>query len=718
MIYKNCIIAFLLYTCMILCHTSVQGQANKDFNLLSKDSVTFKKKLKKYLNTDSSYLNFKHFKATSILSYEFRYNGLQYDDFYIKPISQNLYIHNQVSIYNLPFDLDFNYGNGYLYTQRKMSNFSFKFNPSRMLEQYSEQLIEQEKKRLMEQLESDTNFGKYMQAVKQLEQINSLMTDRNYMDQINSSSNILKSVEQSKDSLNNSHNTLIQDSKNNLNQYKQMVSLQDSLQKFKNKTDQLNPLYKTYTNQPQIYLPEDPSDKVLMGYLQKSTVLPSYMKWMSHISKFEIGVVYPSNNTLVFNGAALKGLLTKIETKHSYTELIYGRQLATGNYFHDTFAVSNNKVLYVALGYQSKYIKVGGILYYFTEQSVKDTLMYKFNFSVPRYSVIPGVEFEANYKKLKGMIRINYVMEDLTSKTERFENEMINKERELHTYSQNSLVNNISSLSTLEYITHKKGPKLTLSYKYSGKDYYSSSAPFAAPFNDIAELKIDQSLFNNKLTLVAGGNYRKNLRQTNTAKIDDRTFSGFFSLNLKASKKLPTLFIRYMPMYRVSVWEQQSTLMQINQLTASLSYNRQVRKQLYVCVANYTNQELMFTGNRQVNRMLYIYQMFKPRHSSLQYSLMVSYFDKPVSITTDSVKTLGAKIQINYQRFPTCIPTVYIDYSSSPGIVRQIVGTACSFQNKYIGTFQIRCEYGQYIRTTRNDTKGMNISATLYRKII
>jgi hypothetical protein len=701
---------FILFASILSLRSDVQA-----YTLQTANDTVLKKKWLTYINPDSNLLSSKNIQFNSFVQYDYRYYGLGYEGLGINPQSQNLYIHNEATVFHLPFSIDFNKGSGYMQTQRKAPMFSVNFDPQRMISQYANQLIEDEKKRIKKQLESDTNYSKYLQATVQLAYIQSLQTNRNYIQEIKSSENLLKAAYQLPDSGRTTNRQSVIDAERKVAQSANYAKLSDSLSRYTEMAAKLNPLYKLDTTQ--LELPKQPNREDLEGYMRKNTHIPSYLKWASYIKKLDIGVVYPDHNPLLFQGAGIKGVSAVIESRHFYQQVVYGKQLTTGDFFRDTFGVSNNKVAYIASGYQNTYIRLGANIYTLSNQSASDTQLYKYNFYAPKTSIIPGIEMEAHYKRVKATVRVQYALEDLTSKIDRFENEMINEGANIQHTNNTFSSKGLALISGIESEPWKKGPIIGISYRYNGKDYYAPSAPFAAPFNDVVELKMQQGLFKDQIKMQAGINFRKNLMQQNTANLNDRTMSGFFNITAKI-KKLPTMSLKYMPMYRQSVWKGQQTTLQINQLNATVNYTHQRRRQLYALVANYTHQEIIVAGTRQVNQVVYIYQLFKPRKLPFQVSLITSYFNKPVSISADSVKTLSGKFQFTYNHPSKLFPSLYIEHSQNPSLSRKMLGLEWNYEQKYIGMIQLKLAYGTVEKLNEQRTNGLNCFLTYYRKII
>lgn len=713
----------LLMQFLLLClgYTNALNAQNASPNKQIADSVgasksylnTTNSKLKKLAKQDSL-LSFKRIKIRTSVTAETRYYGLQYENTNLPQWTTTYQINNKIDLGGLPFQFDAFLGDKIAIPGRGISRIQFKFDANTFVQNLAKQVIEEQQKKLLNDLKNDSNFQKYKTANRDVETHKDQLNQRSYQNQIQSQEKIVKQYESTGDSA-LMKKPIYKDAKKNVDQYNKRKKDLDSLKQYIEYIDKINPMWKSlqdttknFSNKAKQY-----DQKECMNHLDTNKLIPAPLRMLSHIRRFEAGMVFPDFHPLIFKGAPIKGMLFSIQKKKVFADAAFGKIYSPGDFFRDTFITSKNYALSFRTGIEYKKIRLSYTMLQTRKANTTDTFAFRYYFESPKETRLHGFSAERINKTNKIFVHIavnDLSTSPLNTNTEQTRSNDINK-------ILTGVSQPISSKSAFQ-IGYKIGlPKtkseLTLKYNYQGQYYISPMRVFTQPPGKQLEAILQQSFFKKHILLKMGTTMQRSRFSKGYFDYNDKTFSFNFQLNVSI-KKLPAISISYMPYYRTSVYQNQEVLLKMEQLNATAYYMLQKKVHFISLVGSYARNKVVniYSG---IYEQAVLYSTYKNIKSPLGYNLILSYFSKPM-VSRDSAITYDIKGAIEYQVLPTLMVHVGGGYAINKVRSRYYPYFDMSWNNIYVGQIKLRADY-TWLTEFGIYKQGMSVIASITRTI-
>lgn len=710
----------LLSALNVLYANALQAQYNQPFKQFqdsansAKQSVVTARKLINGIYKKDSLLSFKRIKVSSAVTIETHYYGIEYENTGIPKWTTTYQFNNKIDLAGIPFQLDAFLGDKVAIPGRGISRIHLKFDAYAFAQNMAKKALEQQQQKLINELKSDSNFQKYKTASQTVASYQDLLKERSYLNQIQNQQNLVKQYESIGDTA-VLKKEIYKEAKKKTDQYSKRIKDLDSLKKYINYIDKINPLWKTLKDttanlSKNVNLPDQ---KECLKQLENNKLIPAPLRWLSHVRKFEAGMVFPDFQPLIFKGAPLKGILVSAQKSGICVDATYGKLYSPGDFFRDTFITSKVYALAFRTGFEYKKLKVSYSLLQTHRINTTDTFAFRYYFESPKEATVQGLSLEWTNKFHK--IFLHSANSDIVASQTNGNNEAARANDINKLLPGIHLPFTAKTAIQLGYKinSNKTKSEFTIKYNYQGSYYFSPMRVFTQPPGKQYEAILQQSFFKKQIQCKVGATLQQSKFSSGYFSYDDKTYSYNFLLNINI-KKLPLLSISYLPYYRTSIYQNEEVLLKMEQLTVTSVYNHQKKNNFISLIGSYSRNKVenIYSG---IYEQAALYSTYKNIKSPLGFNLMVSYFSKPM-ISKDSAKTYDLKAALEYQIMPTFIIHVGGGYAINKERSRYYPYFDLSWSNIYIGQLRVKADY-TWLNEFDIYKQGMNVMCSLTRTI-
>jgi len=710
------LIAVCLFSVVNLSAQSILplGKAIDSINPIRDFSVVAMNNLKKFSKQDSL-LSFRKIRIRTIVIAETHYYGLVYENTNLPKWTTTCQISNKIELAGIPLQLDAFLGDKVALPGRGISRVNLKFDANTFLQNLAKKALEDRQKKLITELQNDSNFKKYKTALQTVETYQNLFSQRSYLTQIQNQKNLVKQYESIGDSI-ILKKPIYKDTKKNVEQYEKTLKELDSLKKYLVYADKINPMWKSFKDSSanlsknvNLYDRDQ-----CMKQLENNKLIPAPLRWLSHIQKLEVGMVFPDFQPLIFKGAPLKGFIVSAQRRTTFADVTFGKLYSPGDFFRDTLISSKVYALAFRTGVAYKKIRISYSFLQTHRINTSDTFAFRYYFESPKETTVQGLSFEWSNKIHKLFLHTANSTSGSSHANTNNETPRSNDINKLLPGSHPPISAKSAMQLGYTFSINKTKSEITLKYNYQGQYYFSPMRVFTQPPGSQYEAIFKQSFYKKQVQFKVGATRLQSKYSSGFFSYNDKTYSYNFQISVNL-KKLPSISVSYLPYYRTSLYQNQEVLLKMEQLTATSLYSRQKKNNFVSIVGSYNRNKVenIYSG---VFEQAVLYSTYKNLRSPLGYNLINTYFKQP-TVSKDSAVTYDIKGAVEYQVMPQFIIHLGGGYAINKERSRYYPYFDLSWNNLYLGQIKLRADYTWLNEYGIYNKQGMNFSATITRAI-
>lgn len=713
------LLVLLFFSCifhvsMVYAQTTIPLRQFQDSILAAQNSITSTGKFIRKLSHQDSLLNFKHVKIRTIVIAEARYYGLNYETNNIPKWTTSYQISNKINLGGIPFNLNGFLGNNIAIPGRGVSRFQLNFDANAFAKELALRYIQKEQERLSNQLLNDSNFIKYKEAAKMATTYSDLLNEDAYKKELENKQVLVSQYESIGDTA-LLKKQIYKDAKGNVDLYNKRLNELDSIKQYLSYIEKLNPLWKSFSDSA-VSIKSKSShlgQTDLENQIRNNKSIPTPLRWLSQIQKFEIGMVFPDFHPLLFKGAPIKGMLISTKNKWTFFDAVYGKVFSPGDFFRDTLISSKVYALSTRAGISYKSLKISYTILQSNRINSTDTFAFRYYFESPKTALVQGVSATWEGKSQSFFIHTSKSELVGSSNSNQSESTRVNDINK-NLLGSSTPFNETAALQIgCKFKLSKTKTELTLKYNYQGKYYFSPLRVFTLPPGHQYEAMLNQSFLKKQVQFKVGIVSQKSNSKGGYFTYTDQTYSYNFQLNLRI-KKLPIVTITYLPYYRTSIYQGEDIIMKMEQLTATSVYNYQAKNNFISLIGSYARNKVenIYSGIYEQGGL---YASYKNLGTPIGYNISGLYFSKPM-VSKDSAITYDIKASIEYQFKESLSLQVGGGYAISKERNRYYPYVNLIWDNRYVGVFKLKADY-TWLTEYGIYKQGMSIICSITRTI-